>query len=177
VVIGNLHVVGVSLREAKDDTPLIVNGNRVLAFPRTGECVESIAWWHSQIIKTNSQINIFQPAKRSLNDLGRNPFRCPGPEKLTRKSLRDVVDYKVKGERLKEKGERRKAQRLKVKGERTKVKGQRRKTDEKNQVESLIKRRLVLIRPLSMEEISVASLIQVFPVSSSMYPMSNPMCT
>jgi hypothetical protein len=132
VVIGNLHVVGVSLREAKDDTPLIVNGNRVLAFPRTGECVESIAWWHSQIIKTNSQINIFQPAKRSLNDLGRNPFRCPGPEKLTsvlvgegfdhnpyvtchvtsvkrgnpEKSLRDVVDYKVKGERLKEKGKR-----------------------------------------------------------------------
>jgi len=83
VVIGNLHVVSVSQLEAKDDTPLVVNGNRVLAFTRTGECVESIAWRHSQILKTNSQITIFKPAKRSPDELGRKSFRFSSLEKLT----------------------------------------------------------------------------------------------
>jgi hypothetical protein len=60
MVIRNFDIVSVSLLEEKDDTPLVVDGNRVPPFARTRECVEPVAGWHPQIIKTSSQINIFQ---------------------------------------------------------------------------------------------------------------------
>lgn len=50
MVIGDLHVVGITIIKAETDTPLVVDTNRVLAIAVRAKAMEPVAWRYTQVV-------------------------------------------------------------------------------------------------------------------------------
>ena len=60
MVIADFNIKSVTLFKPKADAPLIINGYSMLPFAIVCELVQLISRWLCKIIKTGSQIDIFQ---------------------------------------------------------------------------------------------------------------------
>jgi hypothetical protein len=60
VVVGDLDLVGVAVGETKADSPLVVDGNRMLPCPLSRERVKPVAWRDLEIIKPSRQVDVLQ---------------------------------------------------------------------------------------------------------------------
>ena len=60
MIIRDFYLVGITVAKEEADTPLIVNRYGILAFSVVAEFVETIARWHTQVVQTDSQLQVFQ---------------------------------------------------------------------------------------------------------------------
>jgi hypothetical protein len=59
MIVQDLHVARASI-PAEDDTPLIVDPNRVQAFQVAFQRFESVPWWDPQVCKLHGRIQILK---------------------------------------------------------------------------------------------------------------------
>ena len=60
VIVGDLDVVGVAVGETKADSPLVIDGNRMLPCPLSLERVKPVAWRDLEIIKPSREVDVLQ---------------------------------------------------------------------------------------------------------------------
>ena len=73
MVINDFYIFSPYIRPTKADTPLIVNTNAVLTGTITLECFKLISGWHSQIIKSASDLKLSKLSSRNLSDVHELP--------------------------------------------------------------------------------------------------------
>jgi len=67
MIVHDLHVVSVALAPTKAGPPPVVDPHAVLAFSITAECLETVAWWHAQVVELTRAVQVQQLATgRSL---------------------------------------------------------------------------------------------------------------
>jgi hypothetical protein len=71
VVVGDLDVIGVPVDDPEANSPLVVDGDGVLAFPVAFELVKAIAGRNLQVVEAGGLVDVLQLSRRSLRDLGR----------------------------------------------------------------------------------------------------------
>ncbi len=89
MIIAYFDVVGISINEAKADTPLIVHRNGMLTFSLIPECMKAIAWRHLQIIEPGRKVNIFQLTNGSLGNVRGKAL--PELGRLSRREIAKLV--------------------------------------------------------------------------------------
>ena len=68
MIVHDLHVVGVSLKPDKTETPLIIDSNTVLPPPVPTECFQAISRWRCQVAQFRSTIQLTKlPAGNGLD--------------------------------------------------------------------------------------------------------------
>ena len=77
MVITDFNIVSVAVDEAKADSPLVVDGDRVLTLSIVLERVQSIAGRHLEIIKRGSKVDILEFANGACYDVDRKALPCP----------------------------------------------------------------------------------------------------
>lgn len=69
MVIADFNVKRITIFKAKTYPPLIVDRNRMLAFPITFQCMQSISRRRSQVLKFRSEVHILELSSRSLRNV------------------------------------------------------------------------------------------------------------
>ena len=69
MVIGYFHIKGVTIFPNKANTPLVVDGNGMLTGPVTSQVMQAVAGWNFEIFQSRRQVDVFQPANSSADDL------------------------------------------------------------------------------------------------------------
>jgi len=69
MIVANFNVVRVALLKPKTDSPLIVNGDRILPFALPVERMQPIARWTFQVIQHGSKIHILKLPSRPLRNI------------------------------------------------------------------------------------------------------------
>ena len=82
MIICDFDVIRVAVDERKAASPLIIYGNRVLSLSLTFQRVEPIAWRNLQVIERRGNVNVFQAAHGSSQQVGLKPFRCARCEEI-----------------------------------------------------------------------------------------------
>jgi hypothetical protein len=57
MIVNDLYLVGVTISPAKTDPPLIVDANAVLPGAIASELLESVPWWHPEIVQRFRRIH------------------------------------------------------------------------------------------------------------------------
>jgi hypothetical protein len=73
VVVHNLDVVCISVPPVEADPPLIVDANAVPARPIPLQKLQSMRWWHAQIIEFDGRLDSIQAHLRAALNLCREP--------------------------------------------------------------------------------------------------------
>jgi hypothetical protein len=73
MVVAELDVVRVPIRESKADAPLIVHRDRILASSIPGQRMEPITGWNTQVVEAHGKIDILELSSRSLRNVGWHP--------------------------------------------------------------------------------------------------------
>ena len=68
MVVGNLHVAGVSILPDETDAVLVVNSDAVLPFPRAFQGFQAVAGDRCQIAKRSRLVQVDELTERSLFD-------------------------------------------------------------------------------------------------------------
>ncbi len=74
MIVGDFHVEGVAIFEAKADPPLIVNGNRVLARSIALKFMKTIAWRDLKVVQAGCEVDALKFSQRPSKDVGRKPL-------------------------------------------------------------------------------------------------------
>jgi hypothetical protein len=68
VVVADFDIVGITVDESKTDTPLVIDGDGVLALSIVLQRVQVIARWNLEIVKLRRQVHVLQfPDSTSCN--------------------------------------------------------------------------------------------------------------
>lgn len=94
MVIADLDVVGIAVDEAETDSPLIVYGDRVLAFSVSGKRMESVTRRYLQVLWAGSQIQVLKLARGPFRDVRRKPFCLTCSVVLLGTSIRERFDHR-----------------------------------------------------------------------------------
>jgi hypothetical protein len=78
VVITDLNVICITVFKAKTYPPLIVDRNRILAFPVTFQRMEAIAWRRAQVFKCGSEVHVLKFSRRPFRDICREVLCLSG---------------------------------------------------------------------------------------------------
>jgi len=95
VVVGDLDLVGVAVGETEADSPLVVDGNRMLPCPLSLERVKPVAWRDLEIIKPSRQVDVLQLPPCSLDQIRRKPSRLASRVQPLRVPVRERLVYSV----------------------------------------------------------------------------------
>jgi hypothetical protein len=95
MVIGYFNVIGIAIDKSKAYSPLVVYGNRKLAFPFFLQLMKSIAQGYLQVIQVRCQVEILQLPQRPLPNRWRQPLRLSHFIQLLRMSIGKRFDYDV----------------------------------------------------------------------------------
>ena len=68
MVVGNLHVAGVSILPDETDAVLVVDSDAVLPLPRAFQGFQAVAGNRSQIAQSSRLVQMYEPAEGSLFD-------------------------------------------------------------------------------------------------------------
>jgi hypothetical protein len=60
MVIRDFNIVSIALHKPEADPPFVINGDRLLPLPISGELVESISWRDSKVIQSLRRVDVFQ---------------------------------------------------------------------------------------------------------------------
>lgn len=93
MVIAYFDVVGISINEAKADSPLIVHRNGMLTFSLILECMKAIAWRYLQIVEPRCKVNILQLTNGSLGNVRRKALRGSRDEQIVGPAIRERLDH------------------------------------------------------------------------------------
>ena len=69
MVVADLNIVGVAVKESKTDPPLIVDGNGMLPFPIILERMQAISGRHLEVVEPGCQLHVFQLAGGACGDV------------------------------------------------------------------------------------------------------------
>jgi hypothetical protein len=93
MVVADFNVIRVAIFKTKTDSPLIINGDRMLPFSITFQRVQPIARWTSQVIQRCSEIHILKLTSCPLCNVWREPLGLPRFEKLFREPVSEGPNH------------------------------------------------------------------------------------
>ena len=93
MIICHHNVVRIAIFKPKANSPLIVDGNRILASPVSFQFMEPIARRDLQVSQVRSEIKIFQLSQRPLPDSRREPLRPATLVQLLRTLVGKGLDH------------------------------------------------------------------------------------
>ena len=93
MVIAELDVVRLTLNKAETDPPLIVDGDRVLAFSVPFQCMESIAGRHSKVVKARGDVHGLELPQRAPRKVRRDTTRPAGDEERLGTAVGKGLDH------------------------------------------------------------------------------------
>lgn len=70
MIIDDSNIRSIAAFESENDTPLIVDSNRVETLPPTFECLESVSLWHPQVAQLRGIVQVQDFAARRAKQLG-----------------------------------------------------------------------------------------------------------
>ena len=95
VVVGHFDFVGIIVLPAEADSPLVINGNGVLADTVPFEGVQTVARWHLEIVDRSGQVNKFQSAHGSGKEIRWQMLRVPGCVKELGLLIGECLDHEI----------------------------------------------------------------------------------
>ncbi len=93
MIVAELNIVRIAILESKAETPLIVDGDRMLANPVTFQQVQPIAWGHQQVWEAKCRVDCFQLPQCAPGHVGRDTLRLPGTEELFGRAVGEGLDH------------------------------------------------------------------------------------
>ena len=93
MIVAYLDVVGITGDESKANSPLVVDGDRVLPFSVARKRMETIAARNLQIIQPFCKVHVFKLARCSLRKLRRKSFGLTGNIQILRAPVRERLDH------------------------------------------------------------------------------------
>ena len=93
MVVANFDVERVAIDEPKTNTPLVIDGNRVLALPIILQRVQPISWWHSEVVKLRCQIHVLQFPDSTSRDVCWESFGLPIEEQIACAAVGKRLDH------------------------------------------------------------------------------------
>jgi hypothetical protein len=95
VVVTDIDIVGVSVNEPEADTPLVVDGYRMLSPAIVAQRVETVARGHFQISQACREVDVFEFAHCSSCDIRREPARLSVRKQILRAHVRKRPDHAI----------------------------------------------------------------------------------
>jgi hypothetical protein len=93
VVVTNFNVIRIAIDEAKADSPLIVDRNRVLTFSVIFERVQPVPRRHLKIVDRRRKVYVLQLARGAGRNVGRKAFGRSGEKEIARTPVRERLDH------------------------------------------------------------------------------------
>ena len=93
MIVDDLNTVRGSILPYEAEPPLIVNTDAVLSNPIPFECLQVIAWRHSQIIEPDRRVQHSQLSARHGQDVRRKTFRDLTGENERRAFASEAFDH------------------------------------------------------------------------------------
>ncbi len=93
MVVGYFHVKSVAVFPAKADSPLVVNGYGMLTGTIPFQGMEAVTGRNFQIVEVACQLDVFQPANRSADDIRRQTSGLAGQVDLLRVFVGECLDH------------------------------------------------------------------------------------
>ena len=94
VVIAELDVVRVAVSEAETDPPLIVDGDRVLAFPVPFQRMEPIAGRHPEVFEAGGHVHVLELPQRAPRQVRGDTTHVAGDEERLGASVGKGLDHR-----------------------------------------------------------------------------------
>ncbi|HET9863989.1 MAG TPA: hypothetical protein VFP37_11140 [Steroidobacteraceae bacterium] len=79
MIVDNSNIRGITAFESENDTPLIIDSDRVEALPPPFECLESVSRRHPQVAQLRGIVQVQDFAARRAQKLGGKRARLFGP--------------------------------------------------------------------------------------------------
>lgn len=93
MVVNNFDIVRVIVLPSEADAPLIVDGDRVLAFPVGLERVQPIAWRYPEVGELGRHMYGLELPKGPARHVRRDTPRSPGSKQLLGLPIRERLDH------------------------------------------------------------------------------------
>jgi len=93
MIVCDLDLVCVPIRETKAYSPLIIDGDRVLTFPVSSQAVQTIARRNPEIIKARGICNVLKPHGGSSPKIRWQPFGPAIQIQILRMLVRKSLDH------------------------------------------------------------------------------------
>jgi len=93
MVVGQFHIVSITVDEPKADAPLIVDSNGMLSLPLLLEFMKAVARRNLQVAQVGREVKVFELARRTPRDIRRKPSRLASCIQLLRLAVRERLDH------------------------------------------------------------------------------------
>lgn len=93
MVIADLNLEGITVDEPEADSPLIVDGDRVLALTVACESMKAVPRRNFEILQPRGEVHILKLAGGSSGDIGGKPFGPPPNVQFPSASIRERLDH------------------------------------------------------------------------------------
>ena len=93
MVVAHFDIVGLAVLEQKADSPLVVDGNRMLALAVASKRMQPVARWNSQVAKDGRRVYLLKLAQGPLHDVRREPTCLAGHEQVLRSLVCKGLDH------------------------------------------------------------------------------------
>ena len=94
-MVAELDVIGIAVSEPKADSPLIIDGDRVLACPVTLQRVQPITWRHLKVGEPHGDMHEFQLAEGATCQFVGDAPPTPRAEEFLRAPIREGLDHRA----------------------------------------------------------------------------------
>jgi len=96
VVVADFNIVGFAIHVSKADSPLVVDGNRVLAIAITAKRVQSVARRNPKIAESSRRVYLLELSYGPPQNIRRKPTCLAAYEKFLRSLVGKSLDHNVK---------------------------------------------------------------------------------
>ena len=93
MMVTELDIVRIAVLESEADTPLIVDGDRVLACPLGLEHVQPIAWRYAEVGELGRHMHGLELPQGPARHMRRDTPRSPGTEQILGLPIRERFDH------------------------------------------------------------------------------------
>lgn len=93
MVIADFDVIGIAGGETETDSPLIVDGDRILTFSVAGKRMKPVTRRYLQVLQARGQIQVLELARGSFRDVRRKPLCLACNVELLGTSIRERFDH------------------------------------------------------------------------------------
>src|SRR5574340_1449694 len=94
MVVTDLDVIGITIGEAKANTPLVIDGDCMLALAISLQRVKPVPRWHPQVVESRREVDVLELAERPRQDVRRKPLRDAGREELLCAAIGERLDHR-----------------------------------------------------------------------------------
>ena len=93
MVVADFNIIGLAVLEQKADSPLVVDGNRMLPLAVASKRMQPIARWNPEVAESGRRVYLFKLSQGPLHNVRREPTCLAGHEQVLRSLVCKGLDH------------------------------------------------------------------------------------